>query len=469
MTSSERFHRLLIWVSIIAVTALAVLAQGVRGGADADQPAAEASAAAAIAPVSLQTELVAKVTFALRSISPASPPSQILAQAEAVKEGGFADRLAYSVLVGALVDWQAGVDDALKAPLPEDSVEPARALRDQLVAVMERNAARADGEETTQQERDAIEALRPSLGEVADALLPEGPKASIATVVALVAALGWYIVAFLGGLCVLGIGLVLLAAGKVRPRLVPVSSTHHALVLGEAFLLWIALFLGLNIGAAVLLPMLGDGVPEQISIGMSVGCFFASLAVAVAYPRVRGMSSGELRAAIGLHTGAGVLKETLAGVLCYLSAVPLLAVGLVIFAVLSLIAKMLEGPTPPPSHPAVEMLGGAGAGRILMLFLLATVTAPIVEEIMFRGFLYGHLRGTCTPRIRAASMIVAALASSVVFAVIHPQGVLFVPALGGLAVAFCLFREVRGSLIAPMVAHGINNAVTLTLGLTLLS
>ena len=45
---------------------------------------------------------------------------------------------------------------------------------------------------------------------------------------------------------------MLLAAGKVRPRLVPVSNTHHALVLGEAFLLWIALFLGLNIGAAVL-------------------------------------------------------------------------------------------------------------------------------------------------------------------------------------------------------------------------
>jgi membrane protease YdiL (CAAX protease family) len=52
---------------------------------------------------------------------------------------------------------------------------------------------------------------------------------------------------------------------------------------------------------------------------------------------------------------------------------------------------------------------------------------------------------------------------------IHPQGVLFAPALGGLAVGFCLYREWRGSLIAPIVAHGINNAVTLTLGIALMS
>jgi membrane protease YdiL (CAAX protease family) len=115
------------------------------------------------------------------------------------------------------------------------------------------------------------------------------------------------------------------------------------------------------------------------------------------------------------------------------------------------------------------MIGSAGAVEVSVLLLLASVVAPIVEETMFRGFLYGHLRGTVAPRIRAASMIVAALVSSVVFAVIHPQGVLFVPALAGLAIGFCIHREIRGSLIAPMVAHGINNAVTLMLALTLLS
>lgn len=466
MTSNERFRRLLIWVSILAVVAMAVLAQ--RAREDPVDAGELAEGTVVIAPVSAQTELAAKLTFAMHRLAPTVPPSQVLTQAEPLKDGTFSDRLAYSVLVGAIESWQAGVADARTAPLPEDSVDAARVLRDQVIAVMERSGARGD-REMTQEDRDAIEALRPSLGEVADVLLPEGPASATSTIVAMVAAGVWYIAAFLGGLCVLGVGFVLFAAGKMRPVFAPVSNTHHALILGEAFLLWIALFFGLNIGSALALSLVGDSAPELLPLGISVVCFFASLGVALVYPLARGMSGREVRLAIGLHRGAGFAKEIGAGLLCYLSAVPLLAVGLVIFAILSFIAKLLEGPTPPPSHPAVEMLGGAGAGRIAMLFLLASVTAPIVEEIMFRGFLYGHLRGICTPRIRVASMIVAALASSVVFAIIHPQGVLFVPALGGLAVAFCLFREARGSLIAPMVAHGVNNAVTLTLGLTLLS
>jgi len=148
--------------------------------------------------------------------------------------------------------------------------------------------------------------------------------------------------------------------------------------------------------------------------------------------------------------------------------VPFLAFGLGVYALLSILRELLFGGGAQPSHPAVEQLGSAGPAGVGLLFLLAAVVAPIVEEIAFRGVLYGHLRGVVSPRIRVASALVAALVSSFIFAVVHPQGVLFVPALGGLAVGFCIFRELRGSLIAPMVAHGINNAVTLTIGLWLM-
>jgi membrane protease YdiL (CAAX protease family) len=147
----------------------------------------------------------------------------------------------------------------------------------------------------------------------------------------------------------------------------------------------------------------------------------------------------------------------------------MLAVGLVVYAILTWIARSFDGAAEPPSHPVVDLLSEPTAFRVVMLFLIASVAAPIVEEIAFRGMLYGHLRGTVAPRIRLLSVLIAAVVSSVVFAIIHPQGVLFVPALGGLAVGFCIFRELRGSLVAPMVAHGINNAVTLTIGLTLMS
>jgi membrane protease YdiL (CAAX protease family) len=102
------------------------------------------------------------------------------------------------------------------------------------------------------------------------------------------------------------------------------------------------------------------------------------------------------------------------------------------------------------------------------LFVLASLVAPLVEEIAFRGILYRHLRDECGRLGLVASITIAALASSFLFAVIHPQGVLFAPALMGLAIAFCISRETRGSIWPAMVAHGINNAVTLSLCVTLL-
>jgi membrane protease YdiL (CAAX protease family) len=55
-----------------------------------------------------------------------------------------------------------------------------------------------------------------------------------------------------------------------------------------------------------------------------------------------------------------------------------------------------------------------------------------------------------------------------VFAVVHPQGLIAVPVLMGLALGFTLAREWRGSLVPGMVAHSLNNGlVTLLILLTL--
>ena len=189
----------------------------------------------------------------------------------------------------------------------------------------------------------------------------------------------------------------------------------------------------------------------------------------LAYPLMRGLRGSELRAVIGLDRGQGVVREALHGVACYFSAVPLLLAGLLIYLLLAFIARTVFGHAPSPGHPVTELYQGADALRLALVFLIASVAAPVVEEIMFRGVLFAHLRATVTPRLRLVSLLVSAIVSSAIFALIHPQGVLFAPALGGLAVGFCLYREWRGSLIAPMVAHGINNAVTLTLGIMLMS
>jgi membrane protease YdiL (CAAX protease family) len=276
----------------------------------------------------------------------------------------------------------------------------------------------------------------------------------------------WYLTVFLLGLVALIALVGFVGAGKWKPALQPTSDGHVMLVLGETFAVWMGLYLFLTIGATVIVALLPESTASTGGLVLSIAAMGGSLAV-LAFPRLRGVSAAELRAAIGLNTGRGVLREVGAGVVCYVSAVPILVAGGIIYFILSLIAQAISGEQAPPSHPAVEMLGGAGALEVVLLFTLASVMAPIVEEIAFRGFLYGHLRSVVAPRARFASAMVAAVVSSVIFAAIHPQGLMFVPALGGLAVGFCLYREMRGSLIAPMVAHGINNAFTLALGLML--
>jgi membrane protease YdiL (CAAX protease family) len=291
----------------------------------------------------------------------------------------------------------------------------------------------------------------------------------------ILAAIVWYIAAFCIGCVVLVITLVaLFRAAPASPADAP-DRTQVALILGETFAVWMVLFFLMNLGAGLLGQAIVEAsglqdTPTAVHVGLACGAvgFFGSL-VALFWARLRGVSGAVVREALGLHAGRGVLREAMQGILCYLAAVPLLVAGLIVFVILTAIVHAIFGPPKAPSHPVAELFAEADALRIALIALVATVAAPVVEEIMFRGALYGHLRTTVFARHRILSVLVAAGVSSFIFAVIHPQGVLFTPALGGLAVSFCLYREARGSLIAPMVAHGIQNGVTLTMGLMLMS
>jgi membrane protease YdiL (CAAX protease family) len=149
------------------------------------------------------------------------------------------------------------------------------------------------------------------------------------------------------------------------------------------------------------------------------------------------------------------MVEVLCGVGTDLCAVPVLAVGLALLAVLT----RLRPGAPAPTHPIIGVALEKGWWVWAQVFVVACVLAPLVEEIMFRGALYRHLREACGRWGRGLSVTVAAAGSGFVFAVIHPQGWLAVPALAGLAVVFALAREWRGTLLPPMIAHGINNGV----------
>ncbi len=87
------------------------------------------------------------------------------------------------------------------------------------------------------------------------------------------------------------------------------------------------------------------------------------------------------------------------------------------------------------------------------LVILATVGAPVVEELLFRGVLYPYLKSRF-------GLGLALIVTSLLFSVfhLHPAGTL---PLFTLAVAFTLAYEWRGNLLAAMVAHGMFNGLSI--------
>jgi membrane protease YdiL (CAAX protease family) len=168
-----------------------------------------------------------------------------------------------------------------------------------------------------------------------------------------------------------------------------------------------------------------------------------------------------VRADIG-WTSESSIKEAASAFPTYLATLPFLVPGLVLLSVLmSLITGLHESSEfarpAIPGHPVQDYITNGGIPLILLVFLTACVAAPIVEETMFRGVLYRHLRDATAGWKRFASVVFSALVNGLIFASIHPQGIYGVPVLATLAVGFSLTREWRGSLIAPMVMHFIHN------------
>jgi len=91
---------------------------------------------------------------------------------------------------------------------------------------------------------------------------------------------------------------------------------------------------------------------------------------------------------------------------------------------------------------------------VLMQFS-AIVVAPICEEVVFRGYLYGVAKRYCGP-------VAAALCTALIFSAAHASLVALLPlAIFGLLLAWLYERT--GSLWAPIASHACFNAVTVVL------
>jgi membrane protease YdiL (CAAX protease family) len=316
--------------------------------------------------------------------------------------------------------------------------------------------------------------LRDGLGWFGDlALAPAGSDAdaraevlapAVRTAVTYIAVFFAFAGGFLIGLVMLIVALVFALTGKMRSAVV--TGTGHGGVYAETFALYMLFYFGVTLLLGYVLE--NEWIRSLVapySLLLSAGAMFGSLVV-LAWPVLRGIPWKQVRTDLGLNLGGRPRLNALFGPLTYMSALPVLVLGLIIMYALMVGLKRFGLGTDPfepgagPSHPIVNVALQKNWWVWLQVFLVASVAAPIVEEIMFRGVLYRHLRES-TGRWRVGSIVFSVLASGFVFAVIHPQGWLGVPVLMGLATVFALVREWRGSLLPAMIAHGLNNGFAL--------
>ncbi len=255
------------------------------------------------------------------------------------------------------------------------------------------------------------------------------------------------------------------------------AGSAHGRVYAETFAIWLGGFVVTNLLMSLVIEYMRASMdapmPREYGMLLQIVVFLGSLIVLV-WPVIRGVSWRQVRQDIGWEMNSPV-TDTLIGPFVHSASMPIIAIGLVLVVILaSLGAQFSAGgaddplePVVGPSHPIAGWLADAGVVEIGQIFFLACVCAPIVEETMFRGVLYKHLRDETSHWSTFGSVAISTLLNSFIFAAIHPQGIVAIPLLMSLAIGFTLAREWRNSLIAPMVAHGVNNAAAMTLMLLL--
>jgi membrane protease YdiL (CAAX protease family) len=247
----------------------------------------------------------------------------------------------------------------------------------------------------------------------------------------------------------------------------PVSPTDFLacalFVVGSAFLFMLLTDTVVNL-LSHRMPLSGDTHAIVNNIAMEIGALAGAMG-ARAYLRFQqGLAAGPGRSEaaqiqIEQPPRAAALSWPLAGMLTFLAALPAVALSMIAW---SQIAHFLRLPLEP--QETIELLIRLKSlSQIIAFFGLATVGAPMVEELVFRAGLFRYLR-TRIPRWAALTL------PALVFAALHVEwrtlnGLGSFAPLLVLAIIFSLAYERTGHIGVTMVAHALFNLNMILLAL----
>lgn len=280
-------------------------------------------------------------------------------------------------------------------------------------------------------------------------------------VVLMLGAVVVFAIAFFGGIIAASVMGFLVMQGKIKPhfrRPLPGGSVYL-----ETAAVFVVSFLAFKL---VVEPLLAAMVSDRSALmGIILALQWALLPI-IFWPRLRGVTKAQWKRDVGLSPveGRSVIREIGAGIFGYFAALPMLALAMAITILIVLGKTLFEGGGPngeggaptPPSNPIAEMISQAPLWQLLMLFALATVWAPIVEECIFRGCLFRHMRSR-------AGVLLAAFLSAGSFAFMHGYAAMLLLPVFTIGLIFAFIREWRGSIIPTITAHALHNATVLGL------
>jgi membrane protease YdiL (CAAX protease family) len=157
-----------------------------------------------------------------------------------------------------------------------------------------------------------------------------------------------------------------------------------------------------------------------------------------------------IRPTLGLQPSRA-LENVGKGILAYLSAMPAIAAANVI----SWLVLQHAGVPQEPQFAIKILVDPHPAWLKVYLLIMAIISAPIAEELLFRAVCFPALAKRTAP-LRAAILI------SLLFAVIHMNAYAFLP-LFVMALALSAAYAWTQSIIVPLTMHAMFNAVNLSL------
>jgi membrane protease YdiL (CAAX protease family) len=153
---------------------------------------------------------------------------------------------------------------------------------------------------------------------------------------------------------------------------------------------------------------------------------------------------------LGGFSKIGLRRTLFTGTVLLIAAYPLIALADVI------VQHFLRNGAGSSRQMIVEVFTGSETiGQRVLIIFLAVVLAPIVEEFLFRFFLYGVFKRYC-------GWFLALALNSLLFAAAHVHFPSFAP-LFALGCCLTIAYEWSGSILVSMTMHALFNAVMLTL------